>query len=273
MTIICGFAGLFVNADDCATIPHPILDSFRSSHLRIIPDLLDQTLDFCTEGNGYEYCTVIQRYIMAACTRADRGVARSSNSSTVYMAALQTLQLPNAMNAPFILMEGQLIFNGRYHRSLLAVRSRRPGAEKNIHQDTQPIIPSSIGEHSSLEMTILESVRCFELASTIRIGGEIVYLDLEQVILASWEVRETEPCDHPADTPLEPRYNDAVLTTSVASPSAINGKIAIVQVSRNPVAQLLACVPMRRSLLQANCCLNCAYEEAKKCEYAMIIVG
>ncbi|OBT80136.1 hypothetical protein VF21_00595 [Pseudogymnoascus sp. 05NY08] len=131
-----------------------------------------------------------------------------------------------------------------------AVEAERPEAAKNIHHDKQAIIPSSIGEHSSLEMTILEGVHYLEFTSTILIGGRIVPLDLLQTILASWAVREAEPCDHPADTPLEPRYNDAVLTTSVASPSAIKGKIAIVQVSRNPVAQLLACVPKRRTLLQ-----------------------
>jgi hypothetical protein len=277
LTISCGFAGLFVDADDCATIPHPIWLTFRSAYLRMIPDFLDEMNGLCIVDNEYDYCEVIHCYIMTTCTRtsgdvAGSYVAGSSNSSTVYMAALQTLQLPNKMNAPFILMEGQLVFNGRYHASLEALRSDRPLAKNNIHQGRQ-IIPSSIGEHSSLEMTIVESVYCLELTLNIRIGGEIVHLDLGRTILASWAVREGEPCDHPADMPLESRYEDGVLTTSVACPSPVSDKIAIVQVSRNPVAQLLACIRNRPALLQANCCLNCAYEEAEEGGYVIIIVG
>ncbi|OBT49988.1 hypothetical protein VE04_10190, partial [Pseudogymnoascus sp. 24MN13] len=245
MAISCGFACLFVDADDCATIPNPIALTFRSAYLNMILDLLDQTQDFYAknaENNKYDYCEVIHRYIMTTCTRTNRDfagnyVAGSSNSSTVYMAALQTPQLPNKMNAPFILMEGQLVFNGRYHASLKAVGPVRPDAENNIHQGQQ-ITPSSIGEHSSLEMTIVESISSLELTSTIRVGGEIAHLVLGHTIIASWAVRETEPCDHPPDTPLESQHEDAVFTTSVASPRASKGKLAIVQVSRNPVAQL-----------------------------------
>lgn len=272
LTISCGFAGLFVDADDCATIPHPIFDSFPSFDQRILLNLVDRERNLYIEKDVYDYCEVIHSYIMTTCTRAIGDVAGSSNSSTVYMAALQTLQLPNKMNAPFILMEGQLVFNGRYHESLRPARSGRPDARENIHQGRQ-IIPSSIGEHSSLEMTILEGVHCLELTLTICIGGEIVHLDVEKIILASWEVREAEPCDHPADMPLEPRYEDGVLTTSVASPYSTSDKIAIVQVSRNLVAQLLACDRQQYPLLQTNCCLNCAYEEAVKGKHRMIIVG
>ncbi|KFY76716.1 hypothetical protein V499_03717 [Pseudogymnoascus sp. VKM F-103] len=279
LAISCGFACLFVDADDCATIPHPSLYTFRGAYLNMIPDLLDQTQDFYAKhapNNTYDYGEVIHRYIMATCTRTNKDftgnyVAGSSNSSTVYMAALQTPQLPNKMNAPFILMEGQLVFNGRYHEWLKTVESDRPEAKNNIHQGRQ-ITPSSIGEHSSLEMTIVESISSLELTSTIRVGGEIAHLELGHTIIASWAVRETEPCDHPADTPLEAQHEDAVFTTSVASPLALN-RIGIVQVSRNPVAQLLVCCRARPTLLQANCCLNCAYEQAAKGKCYMIIVA
>lgn len=268
-TIGRGFGCLFVNAGDGATIVHPMDYAVNESVPVVISYLLDLNR---TKHIGRGYYEIIHSCIMSICSPTT-GVGASSNSSTVYMAALQTPLLPNTMNAQFILMEGQLIFNGRYHTSLTAGGSERPEAEKNIHQGTQPIIPSSAGEHSSLDMTIREGVRSLELTLTTVIGGGIVHLNLRDIILASWELDEAEPCEHSARTPLEPRYEDAIFTTSVASPVAIKGKIAIVQVSGAQVAQLLSCVPGVRSLLQTNCCLNCAYIVAVKGGYRVIIVG
>jgi hypothetical protein len=189
------------------------------------------------------------------------------------MAAIQTLGVPNTMNAPFVLTEGQLVFNGRYQTSLTSTGAERSEADKNIHQGTQPITPSSIGEHSTLDMTILENAHGLELTSTILIGGGIVHLNIESIIADSWELCDTEPCDHPSKTPLQPQYENFVLTTSVACPSAVYGKISIVQVSGNPVAQLLSCdyAGGNDSLLQTNCCLNCAYEQAVNYRFKTII--
>ncbi|OBT61531.1 hypothetical protein VE03_08900 [Pseudogymnoascus sp. 23342-1-I1] len=235
-----GFGCLFVNAGDGATMSQTVDIPSDRSIQTIIWELLDPKCDLHDIDATYGYCKAIESCIINLVGPATC-IAASSTSSTVYMAALQTPHLPNTMNAPFILTEGQLIFSGRYHTSLEAVGSDRSGAETDIHQGTQPIIPSSAGEHSSLEMTILECVHYLELTVTIVVGGSIVRPDLERIILASWDMDEANPCKHLADTPLEPQHKDAVLTTSVAAPSTIDGKISIVQVSRNPVAQLLAC--------------------------------
>ncbi|KFY35311.1 hypothetical protein V494_06028 [Pseudogymnoascus sp. VKM F-4513 (FW-928)] len=270
-TIAYGFSCLFVNADDSAVISHPagysswmpILSDISSvlglGHVPRPPDLF----------RGHYYTVYV--CIMTLCGLR-HGIAGSSNSSTVYMAALQTLQLPNAMNGLFILLDGQIIFNGRYHKELrITVSEMRPEGE--IHQRSHPIIPSAVGEHSSFMMTILESILFLELTSTIHVRGEIVHLNMFDVILASWAVAEAKPCNHSTKTPLEARHEDHVLMTSVASPLAVEGKISIVQVSRNPAAQLLSCVRATPALLQKNCCLNCAYEEAVEDKYRMIIVG
>lgn len=271
VAINCGFGGLFVNAGTGATIV-PMNRLSNGSLPHVITDLLDPTFEPPTVRIIHGYSEII-----LGCIRSFSGspgsIAASSNSSTIYMAALQTRQLPTTMDALFILMEGQLIFNGRYHTSLQTDGLFRLEAEKDMRQGTQPVIPSSIGEHSSFDMTIRECLGYLQLNTTIVVGGGIVHLGLGESILASWELHVAEPCEHRAATPLEPQHEDAVLTTSLASPSAIEGKIAIVQVSRNPVAQLLACVRGVRTLLQTNCCLNCAYEEAIKGGYRMIIVG
>lgn len=271
-TLGCGLSCLFVNATEGATILHPSGTEYRPI-LVAITYLLN--LKHRHHGSPtYIGGRMIHACVAELCCRGVRRVATSSNSSTVYMAAIQTLGLPSTMNAPFILTEGLLIFNGRYHMVLKAAGLERPKADNNIHQGTQPIIPSSIGEHSSLEMTILEGVHDLQLTSTIVIGGGIVHLNIDEIIAASWKLHEAEPCEHPSKTPLEPQYEKSVVTTSVASPSAVDDRIAIVQVSRNTVAQLLSCFHVGRggSLLQLDCCLNCAYEQAVRGDYRMIIV-
>ncbi|KFY19358.1 hypothetical protein V491_04483 [Pseudogymnoascus sp. VKM F-3775] len=271
--ICCGLCCLFINADDAATIVHPMGSSVYRSILRTIPDLRNLP-DYKIRKQRYterlQYDTVY-RSIAFICG-ANNGIASSSNSSTVYMAALQTPRLPNKLDAQFILVEGQLIFNGRYHRSLVAVGQDRPEAE-DIRRGTQPIIPSSIGEHSSLELTILEAVHFLQLTTTIVLGGVIVHPNLQDIILASWEAREADRCNHPANTPLEAQYEPEVVITSVATTNVLRRRMAIAQVSRNPVAQLLACDFKQRTLLQTGCCLNCLCEEARKTRNTMIIVA
>jgi hypothetical protein len=190
------------------------------------------------------------------------------------MAAIETFGLPNTMTAPFILTEGQLVFNDRYHTLLKAIEPARPKAHYSIHQSIQPIIPSSIGVHSSLDITILEGIHDLAITTTILIGGSIAHVNIDAIIADSWGLCETEPCEHPSDSPLEPQYEDSVLSSSVASLPAVDGKLAFVQVSRNTVAQLLSCedVGGKGSLLQTDCCLNCAYQQAVKGGYKMIIV-
>ncbi|KFY68495.1 hypothetical protein V496_01017 [Pseudogymnoascus sp. VKM F-4515 (FW-2607)] len=242
VAINCGFGCLFVNAGSGATIV-PTNYLYYGSLPLIITAILDPKREPPTGPTRRGYSEIIHGCIKGFSGSLGSGVAGSTNSSTIYMAALQTRQLPTTMDALVILMEGQLIFNGRYQTSLFAYYSERPEVEKDIRQGTQPIIPSSIGEHSSLEMTIREGVDSLLLTTTIVVGGGIEHIDLLRTIFASWELHEAEPCEHPAGTPLEPQHEDAVLTTSLAAPAAIEGKIAIVQVSRNPVAQLFACVP------------------------------
>ncbi|KFY19353.1 hypothetical protein V493_07998 [Pseudogymnoascus sp. VKM F-4281 (FW-2241)] len=272
----CGISCLFINAGDGATIRHPMVKSRNASVADLVSHAIDpkqdsrKSADDDRWSSDEEYWNIYSS-ILRFCD-SEPSVAASSTSSTLYLTALQAPQLPNTLNALFILLEGQLIFNGRYHTSLEAMGCGRRPEAKNIHQDTQPIIPSSVGEHSSLMMTILEGVHSLELTSTILIGGRIVHLHLQQIIIASWGVHEAEPCEHPANSPLDPRHAHKVLTTSVASPTAAY-RIAIVQVSQNPVAQLLACVSRRRLLLQTNCCLNCAYKVATKERFQMIIVA
>lgn len=265
----CGFSCLFVNASEGATIAHPKGGSGSRSILSVITFLVKYSCppSLIIDGRTIHAC------LMDLCCRQIRHVAGSSDSSTLYMAAIQTFGLPNTMTAPFILTEGQLVFNDRYHTLLKAIEPARPKAHYNIHQGIQPIIPSNIGEHSSLDITILEGIHDLAITTTILIGGSIAHVNIDAIIADSWGLCETEPCEHPSDSPLEPQYEDSVLTTSVAAPTAVDGKIAIVQVSRNPVAQLLSCedVGGKGSLLQTDCCLNCAYEQAVKGDYRMII--
>lgn len=128
-----------------------------------------------------------------------------------------------------------------------------------------------LGEHSDIMITIRECIDFLEIRTTARVGGSNVHLDLGSIIIASWGLEESQPCEHPLTTPLDPDDLKEVMTTSVASPSASGKKIAIAQVQGNPIAQLLCCNPGTRSLIQTDCCLRCTLEQAKG-HFGMTIV-
>jgi hypothetical protein len=96
------------------------------------------------------------------------------------------------------------------------------------------------------------------------------------MIVAAYGISQPQSCGHAKDTPLDPHLKDKVTTTSIAAPEAEEGKIAIVQVARNPTAQLLACVWGVPAILQKGCFLPCAYQQAiddTEANIRMIIAG
>ncbi|KFY01145.1 hypothetical protein V490_01062 [Pseudogymnoascus sp. VKM F-3557] len=166
----CGFICLLVNAGDDATIQHPKNDL---SHSNLLLPAISALLDPGPKLIVYDYIDIIHKCAMSLFKSPDDNIACSSNSSTVYMAALEGLQLPNAMAAPFMLTDGRLIFNGRYHTNLVATKSQeRQRAQTQIHayEGGQQIVPSSDGEHSNLMITILERTGALQLTTTVQPG-------------------------------------------------------------------------------------------------------
>lgn len=263
-----GFACFFVNADCNATIIHPKLKIRWGSMAEFVTDNLN-------DHKGFGGCGDLHTMVMSIISsRTDVDiVAARSNSSTIYPTALRTLALPREMNGQYSLVEGRLINNGQYHNLLRNdVAKPRPPAKKALPSHKPYITPSSAGEHSNLMITIRECFDFLEMKTMAWVGGSTVHLNLGATIIASWGLEETQPCEHKSSTPLNLDDCKDAVTTSVASTGASGKKIAIAQVQRNSIAQLLCCTPGKRSLIQTDCCLHCALLQATEGRFGMIIV-
>ncbi|KAL2850197.1 hypothetical protein BJY01DRAFT_245663 [Aspergillus pseudoustus] len=195
-----------------------------------------------------------------------------SKSSTVYSRVLETMSLDRDRRARYYLIDGQLLFNGRYHSSLRALPAPdRPRANRSLYAHKRVVKPSCAGEYMDLLVTVNERSTSLELTCAARFSGNTVRLQLSHVLVASYGLDASEPCAHSSTEPLSPDKTKHIMTTSVAAPRAQGRKIAIVQTAGNETAQLLACELGVRVILQKESCLDCAYDEAVE-KHKMIIV-
>ncbi|KAH8433798.1 uncharacterized protein LDX57_011432 [Aspergillus melleus] len=196
-----------------------------------------------------------------------------SESSTVYSSVLETMSLDRDRGATYYLVDGQLLFNGHYHSKLCAFSAPdRPRANESIYAHNGVVKPSRAGEHMDLLFTVHERSSHLELTCTARFSGSTVRLQLSRLILASYDLEESEPCAHSPTRQLSLDKAKNIMTTSVAAPRAQKDKIAIVQTARNETAQLLSCELGVQTILQKQSCLDCAYDQAIG-KYEMIIVA
>lgn len=200
-------------------------------------------------------------------------LASSSNSSTIYPVLLEKMQIDSSKRASYLLLEGRLFFNDRYHRRIESAKapSTRVMGEKFLSDPKNEVFPSSVGEHSHILLTLKERFSWLEIRTSVRVSGVNLDLDLFAILISCYGLNMPEPCNHPVSDPLVPELQDLVRTTSVASPYA-PGWISIVQAQHNPTAQFLACehVP---TLWLKDCCLSCAVRQAKNEGFKMIIVS
>jgi len=267
-----GLLSIFINAGQNATIRPPYLkhDNFtiKFIHNAVLTKEQPQPANLD--------CKILHSSLMSLIQPGPdtAAIALSSMASTIYPGPLRILQVSTVTGAHYDLVEGALVLEGRYHTRLAcAIVSVRPISKKSLRTPSQRIVPSSAGAHSDLEITLRECLDFLELRCTARVGGVNVHLDLGRVICASLGLETTEPCEHPAITPLEFRYEPQIMTTSVVSPCALGKKVALAQTENNSTAQLLCCEFGVRVMLQKDCCLNCALLQAKERDCGMIITG
>lgn len=198
-------------------------------------------------------------------------LALSSDSCTIYPTILQTLSVPSHQFVTFTLVEGQLVYERRYHRYLRAKPARaRPKATTALHKDT--ITPSHIGVHvGSPSLTIREGFDFLEIICTFRFAGNDIKVNLEAVIWGYIGMRWADMCSHPVTDCMDlSKY--ASIPTSVASPSAVR-RLGVAMTRWSPVAQFLCCENGYQAVLQRNCCLNCALEGLTATAHVVLIVG
>lgn len=198
-------------------------------------------------------------------------VAISSNSCTIYPTILKTLSVPSHQAVMFTLVEGNLVFEGRYHRRLDARPVRaRPKTRKSLRKDN---IRSSHNEMhiGNPSLTIREAFDCLELLCSFKSSGLDTKVDLRSVISGYIGMRWSDTCHHPVTDHVD-LDKDRFVTTSAASPAAL-GRLGVVMTRRNPVAQFLCCEYGYQAILVKNCCIDCAAEGIDLRGDVVFIVG
>lgn len=207
----------------------------------------------------------------AGCEESDR-MALSSDSGTIYPAILSTLSVPVSQGVIFNLVEGQLVYEGRYHRNLRA-KAARPRSRATRSLQTNNFTPSHIGVHvGSPLVSIREGFESLEVACHFQYGGSDVEVNLKSVILGYIGMRWSTECPHQVTDHLRLPSVHKAYATSVASPSG-DGAIGVAMTRWNPTAQLLCCEFGYQAVLQRFCCLNCALQGLAPRPSLVLIVG
>ncbi|KAM5465578.1 hypothetical protein MauCBS54593_006353 [Microsporum audouinii] len=190
-----------------------------------------------------------------------------STSCTIYPNRLRIMALNLENGAYYEVVDGVLHFNGQNQDMLCgapAAQRNKPGVFEPQYSTRDKIVPSSAGEHSEVSLTLREVSNYLELRFVAVVAKTNVPIDLEDVILSSYFVKQANPCEHPSSAPFKHGCINTT-TTSVAAPiTTIPSWYAAALVSRNKPAQLLCCMSQRKILLQRDCCLTCALVQANK---------
>ena len=186
----------------------------------------------------------------------DNRIIISSESCTLYPTVLKNMKLPSCQLVTFTIVEGQIVYEHRYHRYLCATEARVCPKARYALMDL--LIPSHIGVHlGSPLLTIREDFDSLELQISIGYARNEIKLNLRQVILGYIGMRWTSICAYLVIKPMD-STKTAPLATSVASPAAATRRLGVAITRWDPVAQFLCYEDRYQAILQKECCLDCA---------------
>lgn len=253
--------------------PNTVISPYYNYTFGDVTGLITATIGTYDVPFSYITSTVCYR-AMRTFGGSSGDLARSSASSTISATVLRSLQVPKSLLRTFELVDGQLVYSGRYHRQLQmdCHFDGRPRAEKPIVSRLNVVEPSNIGQHSHLSLTFFEDISGITMKATAKYAGKILDFTLLPIINSLFALQATAKCSHPPSSPLEESLNEMVMITSVAAPRPEGSRIGIVMTQSNPTAQFLSCQDGVRGLLLRDCCLNCAFRQAKEGGFDTIIV-
>lgn len=269
MTLNRGFWSVFIHAKTDVTVtPRMYEYHILASRGLLITQYLNAKL-FGHTKSEFESCEALHIFMMISDEHG--ALANCFGLTTIYSSLLDTMELDPGQGLCYRLVEGSLVFNNHYYKTLQCRGIElRPIAKGDSSTFEDQVTPSSAGKHEDLELAIREHMHHVSLQANVRYSGIISQLNFSNILISSYGHDVTTPCQHDSKSPLKEAYKDYVMTTSVAAPLA-EGKLAIVQTQRDRTAQLLAFEKGARAIVMKYCCLNCAYEQAKD-KYDMIIV-
>ena len=223
-------------------------------------------------------CSDLYRSIM---WRNDYGrnlpmLAKELESSMIFPASLVDAALKLDKLCLFMLVDGQILLNNRYHDEIRASDGISPERETHYQLKDTPkpgMIPCAASAHADLQFSFFEYWSYLELRADLFASGQVIRLNWHDIIIASMGIVDGSACDHHLMSQVQDEKLDKIWETSIITPVAPDKKIAIVQTYKNPTAQLVACCLGVSPLLQRLCCLNCAIDEALELNLKMIIVA
>jgi len=263
-----GFYSFLINAG-----PNTSFSPQTNRNMTNIVNFVNEALGTPKLKTFYKFWRLYGR-ILVLFGGADSNLAQCSRSTTIFASVLRSLQIPTSLLRTFELVDGQLVYNGRYYTSLSqdSDNVNRNVAQKSILSMPKLVEPSNIGQHSHLSITVFETISGLTLKATAQCAGQILSFPLSSIVNALFELQATARCTHPSSKPLKKTLNRWVLITSVAAPRPEGRRIGIVMTKSNPTAQLLSCGVGVRGLLLRDCCLDCAFQQAKRGRFHTIIV-
>jgi len=201
-------------------------------------------------------------------------LALSNGGTSLYPSTIEFPATSIPQCVIYCLVDGRLHDGSHYYRSIVGdPTNANPSAtsQKPILAEGTPIGPSAVGTHSSLMLTIRPVGDSLQLRTTIDIAGRIISADFCRLHLIRMGFSYTDPCSHNPRDNVDKENAKDIFPTSVGSPLAPEGYIAMVLTHGDPEAQFLCGAVRGDSLLQSNSCLNCAVREARKRGCKMII--
>ncbi|KAH6883568.1 hypothetical protein B0T10DRAFT_551311 [Thelonectria olida] len=199
-------------------------------------------------------------------------LGRSSGACTIFPTVLETFVVHSDGLFTFELRDGVFIFETRYYDRLSTDGESRPRARKSLLSGPFEVIPSSIGEHSTMTVTIREAYDRLVLQATVHALGSYIRIDMASIIYGYMGLQRTQECEHRLDVPLSEKYKKGVIITGVNMPRGVGSRLSIAMTRQNREAQLLCCEGGVKCLLLQECCLDCGVEQAQADDFHVLIV-
>jgi hypothetical protein len=204
----------------------------------------------------------------------ERLIARSDGAATLIPAGILYFGHEICHYRGLELIDGLIFHENRYHNKVISdigTDGPRPIASA---PRVKPIHPTADGVPLDISFAVAEDVHGLVLECTATFAGLRQSINLRERIDQLFGLLDAYPCNHSRKTVLKQEYVRVVQTNSALSPDGRNGDhLSIVQTAGHPTAQLLALTRWEPAILCRECCLNCAYEQAREKEIYKIIVA
>ncbi|KAF4436029.1 hypothetical protein F53441_13342 [Fusarium austroafricanum] len=213
-------------------------------------------------------------------------ICNSLGASTIYPTTLEVPSMSSPWAVQYEVVDGRLHYQSDYYDFIAAAK---PGNNASKAFDRRRAkgsmvkgtitVPSGLGEHSSLVMTLrpafTEKHQALLLRCHIKQGNKTIDVNFVDIHLGLMTLDPADGCDHDLSTPLTPTDDSVdVKATSVIEPIP-SGKssIGVTLTHRNEESQFLCCSGTIRQLYQGNCCLPCAVSQAVRDDCKVVIGG